>query len=153
MKNLTKILIILAFVFSFAGADVLFGKVVKITDGDTITVLDGLSVQHKIRLFGIDAPEKKQAYGNAAKQHLSNMIVAKFVKIEYGSKDRYKRILGTVFLGNEDINAKMVKDGFAWAFVRYSKRYKKEEYEARTHRRGLWSDTNVIAPWDFRKKK
>ena len=143
MKNLTKILTILAFVFSFAGADVLFGKVVKITDGDTITVLDGLSVQHKIRLFGIDAPEKKQAYGNAAKQHLSNMIVAKFVKIEYGS----------VFLGNEDINAKMVKDGFAWAFVRYSKRYKKEEYEARTHRRRLWSDTNVIAPWDFRKKK
>ncbi|WP_169976081.1 thermonuclease family protein [Campylobacter sp. RM16191] len=151
MKNLTKILILISLFSASLSATILEGKVVKISDGDTIIVLDKSKTQHRVRLFGIDAPELKQDYGRKAKDHLTALVATKLVKVVYFSKDKYKRILGIVFLNGIDINAQMVKDGFAWAFVKYSNRYIKEQDYAKENKIGLWSGKQIIAPWDFRK--
>lgn len=151
MKNLTKILILISLFYISLSATVLEGKVVKISDGDTIVVLDKSKTQHRVRLFGIDAPELKQDYGRKAKDYLTALVATKLVKVVYFSKDKYKRILGIVFLNGIDINAQMVKDGLAWAFVKYSNRYIKEQEYAKENKIGLWSGKQIIAPWDFRK--
>jgi endonuclease YncB( thermonuclease family) len=96
------------------------GKVVKIADGDTITVLLD-KTQHKIRLEGIDAPEKGQAYGTKARQALADKVFGETVRVDWKKRDRYGRIIGRVYLGNRDIALEMVKDGFAWHYKRYSK--------------------------------
>ncbi|MFB3046521.1 MAG: thermonuclease family protein [Acidiferrobacterales bacterium] len=86
-----------------ASADSLTGKVVKITDGDTLYVLDANHQQHKIRLAGIDAPERKQAYGLASRKHLASIVAGKQVTVEYQKRDRYGRILGKVWVGEVDL--------------------------------------------------
>lgn len=96
-----------------AKTKVIIGRCTKVSDGDTITVLDSEKVQHKVRLDRIDAPEKKQAFGEKSKQHLSEMVFGKDVRVEWQKKDRYQRILGIVFIGEKDVNLQMVKDGFA----------------------------------------
>ena len=129
------------------------GRIVGVADGDTVTILDAAKVQHKIRLDRIDAPEKKQAFGEKAKQHLSEMVFGKDVRVEYTSKDRYGRILGIVRVDGRDINLQMIKDGFAWHYKYYDKTpsYAQAEVEAREAKKGLWVDVNPIAPYDFRK--
>jgi endonuclease YncB( thermonuclease family) len=129
------------------------GRIVGVADGDTVTILDAAKVQHKIRLDRIDAPEKKQAFGEKAKQHLSEMVFGKDVRVEYTSKDRYGRILGIVRVDGRDINLQMIKDGFAWHYKHYDKTpsYAQAEVEAREAKKGLWVDANPIAPYDFRK--
>jgi len=83
-------------------ADTLQGRVVGIADGDTVTVLDAGQAQHKIRLMGIDAPEKKQAFGQRSKQHLSDLVFQKQVVVEYSKKDRYGRTLGKILIDGVD---------------------------------------------------
>lgn len=95
-------------------AEEIRGKVVSITDGDTITVLDAEKVQHKIRLEGIDAPEKGQAFGTKSKEKLSELVGEKEVAVRWEKKDRYGRILGDVHLDDRLINLEMVQDGLAW---------------------------------------
>ena len=157
MKILLSLLIIL---FSVSiNAKELVGKVVKVVDGDTITILDANKQQFKIRLGGIDAPEKNQAFGNVSKQSLSEMIAGKEVKIEYNKRGRYGRIIGKVLLGNEDINLEQIKRGLAWHYKQYEREqevddrasYAQEEYLAQKDRIGLWKDKNSMPPWDFRK--
>lgn len=170
IKKLHFLLFLLP-VFSFA--DTINCKVVGVTDGDTITCLTDKKEQLKIRLYQIDAPEKKQAYGQKSKQLLSNLIFNKNVRIETHKKDKYKRTLGTIYINiptpcpdkipNDrcaecsktiDVNLDMIKRGMAWYYP-YSKKNKQyehmEEY-ARTNKRGLWSQ-KAIAPWQFRKLK
>ncbi|MCG3684058.1 thermonuclease family protein [Aliarcobacter butzleri] len=127
----------------------------KVSDGDTITVLTSDKTQYKIRLNDIDAPEKKQAFGNKSKDNLAKYIAGKTVKVEYKTKDKYKRILGTIYYNNIDINLKQVKDGYAWVYKKYSKNkdYYNAEKVSRENKKGLWIDKNPIAPWEFRKKK
>lgn len=134
-------------------AEELRGKVVSIADGDTITVLDASKVQHKIRLQGIDAPEKKQAFGTKSKEMLSEKIGEKEVVVTWKEKDRYGRILGDVMLGNRHINLEMVQDGMAWHYKQYSKSKElaSAEDEARRQKMGLWADKSAESPWDFRK--
>ncbi|MCC7421555.1 MAG: thermonuclease family protein [Planctomycetaceae bacterium] len=117
----------------------LTGRVVGVTDGDTITVLDTNKVQHKIRLEGIDAPESKQAFGTKAKQALSDRVFGKEVRVEWKGKDPYGRILGHVHAGKDHVNLSMVRDGFAWHFKRYNKDQKlaDAEVEAREAGRGF----------------
>ena len=88
-------------------------KVIKISDGDTITVLSGKE-QTKVRLYGIDAPEKKQDYGQRSKQFLASLIAGQVVEVDPRGKDRYKRTIGTIYLDGKDINAQMVANGYAW---------------------------------------
>jgi len=126
-------------------------KVIKISDGDTITVLSGKE-QTKVRLYGIDAPEKKQDYGQRSKQFLASLIAGQVVEVEPKGKDRYKRMLGIVHHKGQDINAQMVLNGYAWAYVKYSKIYVDQEKLARENKRGLWQSSNPTPPWEWRKR-
>lgn len=150
IRTILVLIVLSSYLFSLE----LIGKVVKVSDGDTITVLTSDKTQYKIRLNDIDAPEKKQAFGNKSKDNLAKYIAGKTVKVEYKTKDKYKRILGTIYYNNIDINLKQVKDGFAWVYKKYSKNqdYYNAEKLARENKKGLWIDKNPIAPWEFRKK-
>ncbi len=142
----------LAFV-SALHADEIHGNVVGITDGDTITVLDSAKVQHKIRLQGIDAPEKKQAFGTKSKEWMSEHVGGEDVVVLWKEKDRYGRILGDVMLDNRHINLEMVQNGMAWHYTQYSKSKALADAEdkARKAKTGLWVDKEPIPPWEFRK--
>ena len=126
-------------------------KVIKISDGDTITVLSGKE-QTKVRLYGIDAPEKKQDYGQRSKQFLASLIAGQGVEVEPKGKDRYKRTLGIIHHKGQDINAQMVLNGYAWAYVKYSRIYVDQEKTARENNRGLWQSSNPTPPWEWRKR-
>jgi endonuclease YncB( thermonuclease family) len=128
------------------------GTVVAIADGDTITVLVGTE-QFKIRLDAIDCPEKKQAYGQKAKEYISGLVFSKTVSVEISGMDRYGRYLGVVTVAGVDVNRSMIRNGYAWHYKQYSKDTELDELEAlaRSERLGLWKDDQPIPPWDFRK--
>ena len=131
------------------------GRVVKVADGDTITVLDAGNVQHRIRLDKIDAPEKNQPFGEASRKHLAAFVADQIVEVEWTKKDKYGRILGTVWAilpTRTDVNLQMVKDGFAWHYKHFDSTpsYAAAETAARTAKRGLWKDPAPIPPHMFR---
>ncbi len=140
-------------------ADTLTGKVVKITDGDSITVLDNTNIQHRIRLQGIDAPERKQPFGNASRKHLASLVAGKEVIVKWAKRDRYRRIVGFVIVDGHDVNLVQVKAGMAWFYRYYQKELSREnrklyaqaEDEARANKRGLWQDKNPMPPWEHRR--
>ena len=105
-----------ALALSFPAWSDFTGNVVGVADGDTITVLNADKVQHKIRLTGIDAPEKKQPFGNRSKQSLSDMVFNKTVTVETDKRDSYGRELGKVLAGGKDMNLEQVRAGFAWHY-------------------------------------
>ncbi|ENT9932950.1 thermonuclease family protein [Salmonella enterica] len=132
------------------------GKVVKILDGDTIEVLSGEQAT-RIRLNGIDAPEKDQPYGQRSRQYLTSLIGGKQVVAVGNKKDRYGRLLATINLNNQDVNGIQVYAGMAWAF-RYQgrltvERYGEYEQNAKSAKRGLWSQRDPIEPMKWRKYK
>ena len=161
--------------YSPALADTLQGKVTKIADGDTVTIVDGQGDKHRIRLAGIDAPEKNQSYGDVSTQGLIELVSGKTVTIEYEKRDRYKRIIGKVLFDPPgevfcmaldcvkkiDAGLEQIKDGLAWHYKYYQMEQSKEdrrlyseaELEARTKQLGLWKDDESIAPWEWRKKR
>ncbi len=110
----------LLFLSLAALADFLTGKVVKITDSDTLYVLDASNQQHKIRLAGIDTPERKQAYRLASRKHLASIVAGQQVTIEYQKRDRYGRIVGKVLHAGIDACLEQVKAGFAWHYKEVS---------------------------------
>jgi micrococcal nuclease len=130
------------------------GKVVGVSDGDTIKVLkDGKQV--KIRLAAIDCPEKKQPYRQKAKQFTSDMVAGKVVKVWETDTDRYGRIVGFVFVGDKNLNKELLRAGLAWHYKKYSRdpEMAKLEFEARSAKRGLWAEPDPVAPWEWRRKK
>lgn len=143
-----------------AHADVLLGHVVGVSDGDTITVLDDNKQRHVIRLMGIDAPEKAQAFGQKAKQSLSELVFDKDVSVTWFKRDRYGRTVGQVHLGDTDVCLEQIKRGFAWHYKQYEReqseedrsRYADAEKEARSARIGLWVDDKPTEPSKFRHK-
>jgi len=145
MKSILLLAMLYASLFAFNG------KVVSIHDGDTITVLSGKE-QIKVRLYGIDAPEKKQDYGQRSKQFLASLIAGQVIEVEPKGKDRYKRTLGIIYHKGQDINAQMVLNGYAWAYVKYSRIYVDQEKTARENKRGLWQSSNPTPPWEWRKR-
>ena len=150
------ILILFTFMPLILFAQVLTGRVVKIADGDTFTLLLNGQEQVKIRLDGIDAPEKGQAYGNKAKEYLSGMIWCEPVTVTVKSKDRYGRFIGKVSTPPiSDVNLEMIRAGYAWQYLDYNKDklYTSAENQARTNKRGLWQDKNPIRPQDYRRMK
>lgn len=144
-----------------AAADMLQGKVVGVADGDTITVLDDNHAQHKIRLAGIDAPEKAQPFGQTSKQSLSGMVFGKRVSVDWQKRDRYDRIVGKVLLNQQDVNLKQLEAGLAWHYKKYEQEqaaadrdsYARTEGQAKRVKLGLWIEDNPVAPWDWRKQK
>ncbi|RKS87441.1 endonuclease YncB(thermonuclease family) [Orbus hercynius] len=149
-----KKLLLLLFISSAALAD-FSAKVINVIDGDTIDVLTSHDQRIRIRLYGIDAPERGQAYVNKSRQFLTTLIGGKTVQITHKGGDIYHRSLGTVYYINDNINAKMVENGYAWAY-----RYRGNvavpsmvalESAAKANRLGLWQDNNPTPPWDFRQ--
>ncbi|PID47221.1 MAG: nuclease [Proteobacteria bacterium] len=135
------------------------GKVVKLADGDSIVVLDSDNVQHKVRLQGIDAPERNQPYGKTAKKFLSDRVFGKTVCVGWSKRDRYKRVVGTVWINGVDVAYQLVKAGLAWHYKRYQDeqtlydrvRYAEAQETAEEGHLGLWSDRKPTAPWEWRK--
>jgi endonuclease YncB( thermonuclease family) len=157
-----KIVTLLAFLVALTcQAEVISGKVVGVADGDTITVLDSSKTQHKIRLAGIDAPERNQAFGERSRESLANLVAGKTVIVETTKRDRYGRSVGKVLLDGEDINLAQIQRGMGWFYRHYQEeqtaddrfRYDTAETEARQARRGLWSDRSPVPPWDFRRNR
>ena len=131
------------------------GKVVSIHDGDTFTLLDGSNTQIKVRLHGIDCPELHQAYGSKAKDYTSGLIFGKQVTLKTNGKDRYGRTIAIVLLQDGRVlNELLLKDGYAWHYLKYDNNLLWSDYEAsaRSNKRGLWQDSNPVAPWDYRHK-
>ncbi|MPB07946.1 thermonuclease family protein, partial [Campylobacter upsaliensis] len=106
----------------------------------------------KIRLYGIDAPELKQAYGKEAKEFLSALVLKQEVSLIIENKDKYDRFVGTLFLKGQDINKEMVKNGYAHAYESFTKKYLAEQADAKMFKLGLWQDERVMSPSEFRRK-
>ncbi len=162
MKNINNILLVTLLLLSLAAqAQTLEGRVVGVADGDTITILDSKNNQYKIRLAGIDAPEKKQPFGNVSKKSLSNLVYGKQVSVDYNKQDRYGRTVGKVVIEGIDANLEQVKRGFAWFYKKYQNEmvlddrldYLHAQQQAAQSKVGLWVDHSPIPPWDFRKSK
>jgi endonuclease YncB( thermonuclease family) len=132
------------------------GRVVRIADGDTISVLDKNNTQYKVRLHGIDTPERDQRYGKQAWDALSTMVAGKSVGVVVLGKDSYGRTDGTVYQGGRNINLAMVAAGHAWWYRYYAPDehpLQAAEDKARTEQLGLWAEPNPIPPWDWRRQQ
>ena len=142
-------------------AATLQGKVVSVADGDTIKVLDATNTQHKIRLQGIDAPEKAQPFGQKSKQSLSQLVYNKQVTVQYQKKDKYGRTVGKVLNNGTDVCLEQIKLGMAWHYKQYKSDQPKEDREtyaqveqtARVQAVGLWKDKMPNPPWEYRKQQ
>ena len=147
----------------------LIGRVVGVSDGDTITVLDAERQQHKVRLGGIDAPEKAQPFGQRSKENLSRLVFKKEVAVDWTKRDRYGRIVGKVIVQPSDCltcpktldaGQAQLSVGMAWWYRKYAKeqppedrgRYEFEEQEAKARRVGLWQDPDPVPPWEWRRR-
>lgn len=153
-------------------AETLSGKVVSIADGDTITVLDSDHQQHKIRLSGIDAPEKRQPFGQKSKEHMSQLVFDKQVNVVWAKHDRYQRIIGKVMVADPacskpdcpktvDAGLSQISVGLAWWYRQYAReqlsgdrqRYEIAESEAKARQAGLWTEKEPMPPWEWRHSK
>lgn len=151
-----------------ANAAELYGTVVAVADGDTLTVLDAAQHPHKVRLSAIDAPERRQPYGERAKQHLVRLAQGRNVLIDWAKRDRYGRLVGRVLVREcaetrcaytRDVALEQLSAGLAWHFKRYageqpleeSAHYARTEEHARARREGLWREAEPVPPWRFRQ--
>jgi endonuclease YncB( thermonuclease family) len=157
--------ILLFTLFTLSASGVTFarmkaGEVVAVTDGDTITVRFS-ALDHKVRLNGIDAPESDQEFGPESKRRLSDLVLGRQVVVVWEKTDRYDRILGTVTLGSTDVGLEQLRAGLAWYFHQDDSNvpevqralYVAAETSAKSKNLGLWSKSNLIAPWDWRGEK
>jgi endonuclease YncB( thermonuclease family) len=155
-------------------ANTLQGRVIHVADGDTVTIIDDSGKKYRIRLGGIDAPEKDQLYGDVSTQSLVNLVSGKVVMIKYNKRDRYKRIVGKVLVNPPsdvfclaldcvkkiDAGLEQIKAGLAWHYKRYQKEqsegdrslYSNAEVAARNKDIGLWMDEEPISPWKWRRR-
>jgi endonuclease YncB( thermonuclease family) len=144
-----------AFIIASAQADTLTGTVIAVTDGDTVKVLTDEPHLYRVRLAGIDAPERKQPYGQAAKALLSDWVYQRRVVIETPGADRYGRLLGTIYQDGINVNAKLVEAGAAWVYRAYphDPGFILLEAQAQAGQRGLWGlqADQQCPPWDWRR--
>ena len=162
LRSIRKALIGVALVWAAltAMSAEITGRVVGVSDGDTITVLVDGHDSVKVRLVGIDAPEKAQPFGAVAKRNLSDHVFGKTVTVETTKKDRYGRVLGRVLVNGADVCLEQIRAGLAWHYKQYTKEqtvedqvtYAKFEAEAKDRKVGLWSDDAPTPPWLWRKQ-
>lgn len=150
-------------------ADDFAGRVVGVSNGDTITVLDSAQSRHEIRLVGVGAPESDQPFGQVSRKHLSDLVFGKDVRVEWLKRDRYGHILGKVMVQprgcpacqkTRDAGLAQMETGLAWWYREYRReqsledqgRYEYAEFDARTRRIGLWRHASPVPPWEWRKR-
>lgn len=139
------------FTFSQTG-----GKVIKVADGDTITILLKGNQQKKLRLAEVDCPEKGQAFGKNAKQFTSNQVFGKTIRFVETDKDRYGRSVAKIYYDNgKYLSKELIKAGMGWWYFPFSKDVSlgKLQENAQRSKVGLWQDTHAVAPWEYRKMK
>jgi len=136
------------------------GKVVKVSDGDTFHLLTAGNRQVKVRLYGVDAPEKGQAFGSRAQQTLSQLVFGRQVTVNSKGTDQFKRVLGIVVVQNDAgstivVNEALLQQGMAWHFTRYDKNpdWARLQQQAKANKTGLWADSNPTPPWEWRKNR
>lgn len=152
--------ILLVSASTVATAATLSGYVVGITDGDTLVLLVDRQ-KYKVRVAGIDAPEKRQAWGEKSKTNLSRLAFNQPAVADCPKVDRWGRRICKVTVNAADIGLEQIKDGMAWWYRKYAKEqsaddqsaYESTELMAKLKRLGLWGDTNPVPPWDFRREK
>ncbi len=128
------------------------GKVVAVLDGDSLMVLDGRQ-QVEVRLHGVDAPERGQAFGNVCRRTLSNLAFGKTAAVQVVDIDRYQRRVSRLTVDGRDVGLEMIRAGCAWHYRQFSDDagYAAAEEEARRARRGLWQDATPVPPWTYRR--
>jgi endonuclease YncB( thermonuclease family) len=129
-------------------------KVVSITDGDTIIVLHN-GQRKEIRLYGIDCPEKGQSHGQQAKALTSALVAGRDVNVEHQDIDKYKRTVGLVQVDGQNLSELIIQNGYAWVYTKYCKEkfcsdWVRLEGFARQQKKGMWQDSVVIPPWEWR---
>jgi endonuclease YncB( thermonuclease family) len=137
------------------------GRVIHVADGDTLTVLSSDQQEFKIRLQGIDSPERKQPFGNVCKQQLLTLAINQKADVEAYKQDKYGRVVAKVSVNGKDVALEQLRTGCAWHYTAYAKEqnphdrdaYAQAEQQARQSNIGLWQDASPIAPWDYRHKK
>lgn len=136
-------------------AETIKGKVVSVADGDTMTILTDSKERIKVRLYGIDAPEKGQDFSSKARIHLNELCYGKTVKVEKKGIDQYDRLLGIVYLDELNLNQEMIKEGLAWYYDHYVEDPVLEELEktARQQKLNIWSLKKPTPPYEYRKKQ
>lgn len=142
-----------------AHAEIITGRVVSIADGDTLTLLHSSKTQHKIRLQGIDAPEKRQPFGEASRQNLARLAFQKDARAECPKRDKYGRAVCTVTVNGQDVGLAQLEAGLAWWYRRFAREqtpeqrraYEQAEATAAIRRVGLWQDRNPVPPWEWRR--
>lgn len=157
-KVLVTLSLLLAVTSAFAGQ--FSARVVGVIDGDTIDVLAAGNEQIRIRISGIDAPERRQAFGQVAKRKMSDLVMGKVVLVEGAKRDRYGRLIGKVIVDGDDAGLSLIRSGLAWHYKRYQKdqslrdrgMYSAAEDSARVEGVGLWSARDAVPPWEWRRK-
>lgn len=160
MRRAIGLVVLLAVAFGAAAAD-FRGKVVGVTDGDTIHVLVDGHDRVTVRLAGIDAPEKAQPFGSVSKKYLSEKVFSREVTVESTKRDKYGRVIGRVLADDEDVCMDQVRTGLAWHYKLYASEqsasqrsaYAAAEKQARQEESGLWSQPNPVPPWEFRRSE
>lgn len=139
-------------------AKTLTGRVIHVSDGDTIRIEDKTGKKHEIRFYGIDTPEKEQSYGNAATKFTSRSTFRKHVSVKVYDIDRYDRTVGVVMVDHVNVNQSLIENGLAWQYSRYCKEsfcdeWKEAELQARQNRLGLWAENEPTPPWEWRREQ
>jgi len=158
LAHLVGLVLFCVFAGATAKAASLYGKVIEVNSGDVITIFN-LNRPVRVKLLGVDAPEMDQAFGDVAKRHLSDLVFDKGVLVNYSGIAADKSLTGRVSLNDADIGAQMIRDGAAWLDLNNMDRlsatdrevYQQSEQAARSEHRGLWQQTNPVAPWEFVK--
>ena len=136
---------------------IITGKVIRVTDGDTITILDATNTKNKIRLYGIDAPEKAQDFGNKSREKLASLVAGKDIAVTVIDIDRYGRNVGRINVEGKEVAEEMIKAGMVWLYNAYCKipeckHWKELETQAKNDKIGLWSNPTAQEPWLWRKE-
>lgn len=160
MKSCKIVIALVCLCASLLHAETIVGRVVSVSDGDTIKVLDDSKKLFVIRLMGIDAPEKAQPFGQRAKQSLSDLVFEGQVEVHWDKRDRYGRIVGKVLSGNgADVCLEQITRGMAWHYKQYANEqssedrysYANAEQAAMAAHVGLWSEDQPTPPWAWRR--
>ncbi len=151
----------LALVAHVALADTIEGEVVRVADGDTLTIRTSQPLDYRIRISGIDAPEKGQPFGNRSKQNLAQLALNKQAQLDCYKTDRYQRKVCRVFVEGGDVGLEQVRGGAAWWYRAYAKEqtaaerrdYGEAEDQAKAAKVGLWREQDPVPPWEWRAEK
>jgi micrococcal nuclease len=158
MMRLVLLVSVLTLAFGVSNAATLSGRVDKVDEGDLLTIIN-LNRAIKIRLLGVDAPDTNQPFSDVAREHLAQLVLNKFIVVQYSGLGPNNYIVGKVLIGETDICAQMIRDGVAWysdadaGYLSPEDRntYRGSEQAARAERRGIWGEANPVAPWEFRR--